>query len=303
MQSLISKYSFLPLLLLFCPFVLTSCLDSSTNSGQQRQNILETAKEVTQGQGGDQVLTTFVGLLEDADLDSTVANNGPLTVIAPTNDAFSNLPEGLLDSLETPDLVNILRYHVVEEIVNYTQISGEEEIQSMLGENLFFERVQGATQDSLFINNSYFLGGLQATNGLIFVVDEVLFPDTYLNAAGLIAKRPQLNSLESAIEGANLTTTLSDTTAAYTVFAPTNEALENTDLSGDEIQYHVLPEKVFSNGLSSGTYTTLSGEDITVEVSGGTITLNGEATITEANIEGTNGVVHIIDMALSPPSE
>ncbi|MCW9707348.1 fasciclin domain-containing protein [Fodinibius salsisoli] len=283
--------------------MLTSCLDSSTNSGQQRQNILETAKEVTQGQGGDQVLTTFVGLLEDADLDSTVANNGPLTVIAPTNDAFSNLPEGLLDSLETPDLVNILRYHVVEEIVNYTQISGEEEIQSMLGENLFFERVQGATQDSLFINNSYFLGGLQATNGLIFVVDEVLFPDTYLNAAGLIAKRPQLNSLESAIEGANLTTTLSDTTAAYTVFAPTNEALENTDLSGDEIQYHVLPEKVFSNGLSSGTYTTLSGEDITVEVSGGTITLNGEATITEANIEGTNGVVHIIDMALSPPSE
>lgn len=304
MQSLISKYSPLPILILFCAFVLTSCLDSSTNSSQERDNILETAKNVTQGQNGDQVLTTFVDLLEEFDLDSTVANNTPLTVVAPTNEAFSMLSEDVFDSSDTAKGLDILRYHVIEEIVDLNQISGEENITSMQGEDLFFERVQGTTQgqDSLFINDGNLLGGIQATNGLIYVVDAVLFPDIYLNTYGLIGKRPQLNTLETAIENTNLSDTLQTESQAYTFFAPSDEALENTELSSDDIRYHILTEKVFSNNIS-GTYTTLSGDEVTIEVSGSTITINGQdVSFSEENIEGTNGVVHIIDSALSPPS-
>lgn len=302
MQSLISKYSPLPILLLFCSLLLTSCLDNSTNSSQERQNILETAKNVTQGQNGDQVLTTFVDLLEDFDLDSTVANNAPLTVIAPTNEAFDMLSEDVFDSSDTAKGVDILRYHLIEQIVDLNQISDDsvENIASSQGEDIFLERVQGTPQDSLFINDGNLLGGIQASNGLIYVVDVVLFPDIYLNTVGLIAKRPQLNSLEEAIANTNLSDTLETESQSYTVFAPSDEALQDTTLTENDIRYHIIPERLNSTGLSTETYTTLSGEDLNVEVSGSTITINSDATVTEADIEGTNGVVHIIDSVLSP---
>jgi uncharacterized surface protein with fasciclin (FAS1) repeats len=296
MQSFISKYTPLSLLL-FCSLLLTSCLDSSTNSGQQRQNLLETAKSVTQGQDRDEVLTTFVGLLEDADLDSTVANEGPQTVIAPTNDAFDNLSIDIT-TLDSTQVTEILNYHRIEEPVNFSQISGEENFQSDQGGDLFFE----VTQDSVFINDSNYLGGVSATNGPLYIVNKVLLPDAYLDVYGLIAKRSSLNALESAIDEVNLGSDLEDESASYTVFAPSDEALENDELSGNAIQYHVLNEKVFSNNIS-GTYTTLSGDEVTIDVSGSTVTYNDEeVTFTEENIEGTNGVVHIIDTALPPPS-
>ncbi|MDX1619303.1 MAG: fasciclin domain-containing protein, partial [Balneolaceae bacterium] len=59
--------------------------------------------------------------------------------------------------------------------------------------------------------------------------------------------------------------------------------------------------KVLSTDLQpSQTVTTVNGADLTIEVSNGTVTINGNSVVTTADLEGTNGVVHIIDGVLLP---
>lgn len=287
MQLTINRYSSLPIILLLSSLVLTSCLDSS-DSGRTTGNLLEEAQNYSD-------FETFLSHLEETELDSTIANQeGPFTVLIPTNDAFSDLPDEAVDSL-------VLSYHIIDELIDLNQLETgvEERFQSLQGEDVIF--VIGA--DSLYINGGNYLGGASATNGVIYATNRVLFPDSYLDVTGLIAKRYQLNELEEAIENADLNSTLEDTTAAYTIFAPSDEALEDTDLSAEDVEYHIIEQKLTSSDLSSQTYTTMSGQDLTVDANGGTITINGEANVTTEDIEGINGVVHIIDAPLAAPSE
>lgn len=299
MQSIINRRSSLPILLLLCSFVLTSCLDSS--DPEPLGNLHEEADRISD-------FSTFVGYLSDtgaAQLDSTIAQENELTVLIPTNEAFDDLPSGTLDTLSEEGLTEVLRYHIIEEIVDLNALAETEDIGSMQGDNLYFEIVpnnQGGA--NLFINNSQYLTAFSAENGFIYAVDQVLLPDSYHDVTGLIAKRYQLNELEEAIgEAAGLESTLEDPNAAFTVFAPSDEALDGTTPSGSQIEYHIIEEKLTSAELSSQTYTTMNGEEIEVDASG-TITINnGEATVTTMDIEGTNGVVHIIDGVLEAPSE
>ena len=67
------------------------------------------------------------------------------------------------------------------------------------------------------------------------------------------------------------------------------------------LQYHVVSGDVMSGDLSNGpVQTLLSGQTIDVNVSGGTVTLNGSSEVTEADIDASNGVIHIIDEVLIP---
>lgn len=300
MHLITNRYSSLPIFLLLFSLVLTSCLDSS-DSGQTTGNLLEEAEAVND-------FSTFVDYLGETgetELDSTIANESPLTVLIPTNDAFSELPDGTMESLTEEELIEVLSYHIVEELIDLNNIDETADFESMQGEDLFFEIVpnnQGSAD--LYINDSEWLGGVSATNGVIHATDQVLFPDSYLDVTGLIAKRYQLNDLQDAIEDvAGLEEDLQNSDAEFTVFAPSDEALDGTSPTGSEIQYYILEEKLTSAELSSQTYTTMSGDELDVDVSGNTITLNGEATVTTMDIEGTNGVVHIIDAALEAPSE
>lgn len=311
MQSTIYKHSTLAILLVSCSLVLTSCLDS-TNSSSEAKNLLETAKDITEGNGGENVLSTFVDLLSkvklnstsEVTLDSTLATEGPYTVIIPVDSAFSALPSGTLDNLDSLALTNVLQYHMVDEYIDHRNLDAETDIESLQGEELYFEVRSNATgQNSIFVNDGQILARFEATNGVIYVVNDVLFPDSYLSVYGLVSKRYQLNELQSAIESVNLSSTLDDTTKAYTIFAPSDEAIaDDADLTGSDIEYHIIPQELFSTDLNSGTYTTMSGEEITVTVESGTITLNNSATVTTDNIAGTNGVVHVIDSVLTPPS-
>ena len=121
-----------------------------------------------------------------------------------------------------------------------------------------------------------------------------------------------LSTLVTAIETAGLTSTLKGT-GPFTVFAPTNTAfdnlpegaldilLANPTVLAEVLQYHVVAGKVMSSDLTSGSVPTLlSGESIEVVVSGSSVTLNGSASVTSADNEATNGVVHIIDEVLLP---
>lgn len=302
----IIKYGSIPLMMLFV-VTLTSCMDNSTNSTKPAENLLETAKNVTQGQGGDRVLTNFVKLLEDTNLDSTVANKNRITAIIPIDSAFTDDAEVKLSSLQSGEVNDAIRYHLVGGIINVNAIQSDEKIESMQGDDLYFSTVSDVQGKKLYINGGRLIGRINAGNGVIYAVDKVLFQDKNLEVPGLIEKRPQLKMLSEAINDANLDDTLSDTKKEFTVFAPTDKAIENTidseELSDNKLKYHVIPEKFFNRDLKSKTYTTINGKELSVEIEGSKVIINGNATIKTSDIEATNGVVHTIDTALELPSK
>jgi len=123
-------------------------------------------------------------------------------------------------------------------------------------------------------------------------------------------------SLVAALSHANLVGVLSGE-GPYTVFAPTDEAFEEMGLDLSEfdtedenntlamiLSYHVTMGSAMSSDLTDGMeINTLIQEPISVNIYGqGAVVLNGEATVTTADVETSNGVIHIIDKVLMPPS-
>jgi len=125
----------------------------------------------------------------------------------------------------------------------------------------------------------------------------------------------QFTTLATALEAAGLVDTLKGE-GPFTVFAPTDDAFaalpEGTldtlleDPQGDLTQiltYHVVPGKVMSTDLSDGmTATTVQGSDLTFSIRDGAVYVN-DVMVTTADIEASNGVIHVIDGVLIPPAQ
>ena len=135
---------------------------------------------------------------------------------------------------------------------------------------------------------------------------------TSKNIVEIAQSDPNLSTLVSAIVAADLTGVLS-TGGPFTVFAPTNAAFAKLDpavlnnIIGNPtlltalLQYHVVSGEVNSSDLTNGPVgTLLSGQSINVDVSGGMVTLNGSSKVTAADIDASNGVIHVIDEVLLP---
>ncbi|MEL6439782.1 MAG: fasciclin domain-containing protein [Cyanobacteria bacterium J06621_8] len=118
------------------------------------------------------------------------------------------------------------------------------------------------------------------------------------------------NTLVAAVEAAELVDLLADSSASYTVFAPTDEAFsqlpegalefllqpENQPVLQQVLSYHVLPEAVTSGEISGGEVETLDGELITEVTDEGVIVNN--ANVITADIQASNGVIHAVDQVL-----
>ena len=125
----------------------------------------------------------------------------------------------------------------------------------------------------------------------------------------------ELSTFVSACKAANLETVLTDG-SEYTVFAPSNDAFaalpqgtlesllmpENKDQLVQILSYHIIPGKVMSDEVNEGKAPTVQGEEIDVTASDETLKVNG-ATVTTADIEASNGVIHVIDQVVMPPSQ
>lgn len=126
------------------------------------------------------------------------------------------------------------------------------------------------------------------------------------------AGNEDFSTLVAAIEAADLVETLSGE-GPFTVFAPTNEAFEalpegvldallleeNQDTLVKILTYHVVPGAVFSTDIADGDVATVEGQTVTLSTTDG-VTVN-EATVVTADIEASNGVIHVIDAVLLPP--
>lgn len=124
----------------------------------------------------------------------------------------------------------------------------------------------------------------------------------------------QFNTLAAALEAAGLTETLSGE-GPFTVFAPTDEAFaalpeetltallqpQNRELLASILTYHVIQGKVLAEDVTSGEVPTIQGESLTTRVTETGVMVN-TAQVVATDIIADNGVIHVIDSIILPPS-
>ena len=119
---------------------------------------------------------TLVTAVTAADLVTSLKNQGPFTVFAPTDEAFSKLPEGTVDNLLKPEnkesLQNILQYHVSIGVFKKDMLTDGQSIGQANGDDIKIENKNG----KIMINGANILGAAPASNGLVYVIDKVLLP-------------------------------------------------------------------------------------------------------------------------------
>jgi uncharacterized surface protein with fasciclin (FAS1) repeats len=130
-------------------------------------NIVETAREAGTFQ-------TLLAAVEAAGLDDTLADRGPFTVFAPTDDAFAALPQGTVQGLlaDPSALVRVLTYHVVPGRITSAQITHDSEQKTVEGGVLTIAVNGGVTVNDATVIQA----DVEAENGVIHVIDRVLTP-------------------------------------------------------------------------------------------------------------------------------
>lgn len=130
-----------------------------------------------------------------------------------------------------------------------------------------------------------------------------------------VAVANDFNTLVAAVTAADLGETLSGE-GPFTVFAPTDDAFaalpeglldalllpENKDTLTSILTYHVVAGEVTSDQVTEGDVATVEGEAIAITTPDGAVVLNDTATVTAVDVDASNGVIHVIDGVLVPPS-
>ncbi|MEP5945574.1 MAG: fasciclin domain-containing protein, partial [Balneola sp.] len=143
---------------------------------QEETNILELTSET-------ETLSTLATAVEAADLEATFQSEGPYTVFAPTNEAFENLPEGVLNELLKPEnkekLVAVLTYHVVPGEVMSDDVTKTMKAKTIQGSNASIK----SNGESVMIENAEVVkADMDASNGVVHVIDEVILPPSIKKA-------------------------------------------------------------------------------------------------------------------------
>jgi transforming growth factor-beta-induced protein len=313
----LSVRSLAAVILLGLCLVSVSCNDDDNSDPAPTQNIVVLA------QGSADLSSLVSALTRFPDLVSTLSGSGTFTVFAPSNQAFANLLTaiGQTSLNDVPDdvLKKILQYHVVSsgalkstQLVagNVKTVANEDVAVSLTGGVKLNTSVNVTTAD------------VAASNGVVHIVDAVLVNPSILPIVGTIVAPAYFNksftTLIAAVTAASpsiLTTLLSS--SKKTLFAPTNEAfiaagittLPNQATLDAVLTYHVINSEVRAANLPSNTapvnseITTLGGKFYLSNRGTAGVVINGRTKVTQTDIIGSNGVVHVIDRTLMPPSQ
>ena len=262
--------------------------------------------------------SSLVAALSKADLVTTLQGDGPFTVFAPTDQAFTDA--GIeLDSFTTDEeiaaLADILLYHVYSGAVNAADVTDGLTVTMVNGDDASFT----VTADAVMVGDATVtLADVPASNGVIHVIDTVLMPPADLvNDIPTIASGTGVHTaLVAALSKADLVTTLQGV-GPFTVFAPTDQAFtdagidldafttdEDIAVLADILLYHVYSVPVMADMVTDGMVVTMvNGDDASFTVSTDGTVMIGDATVTAADVIASNGVIHVIDKVLMPPVE
>lgn len=250
-----------------------------------------------------------------AGLDDDLSAPGPFTVFAPTDDAFNALeassPGILEDLIANPaELAEILKIHVAPVEAFASSLTDGQAIQTLVPFRKLLVDIDGATV--MISNGTVTTADIDATNGVVHVVDQVLAPAS-LTVADIISESEDHNTLEAALAAAELDDDLAGE-GPFTVFAPTDDAFDAlpdgtveallADPSGDLtniLLYHVIADEAYSEDLSNGQrlVTLSNGKTVKVRFASESVFINN-AEVTVTDLVADNGVVHVIDAVLIP---
>ena len=271
------------------------------------------------------VFETLLSILPE-DLATALSDDeaGPFTVFAPTDDAFDAIA-AVLPTLSDEDVREVLELHVIAGAVSSADAIAAVSARS-LGSELLYFIVDG---DGLLVDGVALVvdADILTANGVIHVIDAVLLPKGTIvdvAVAATEADDEEFTVLVEAVLEADTAVfdTLADVEAGpFTVFAPTDaafEALPDGALDAlladqaaltDVLLYHVtdagalLASQVVAL-VADGPIEVemLNGDEVTVALDGASVTVN-DATVVVTDILTANGVLHVIDAVLLPPSE
>ncbi|MFN9917437.1 MAG: fasciclin domain-containing protein, partial [Pirellulaceae bacterium] len=212
-------------------------------------------------------------------------------------------------------LAQVLLYHVVGSQALSTDLTNGQQIVTLNGESVTVT-ING---DGVFINDAQVIvADVLADNGVVHVIDAVLVPPTPerdTTVLDIVVNSEVHYTLESLVLLAELDGALDNIDASLTLFAPTDAAFAALDpavvaaLTADPtgalaqvLLYHVVGSQALSTDLSDGQQiVTLNGESVTVSIVDGSVFIN-DAQVIIADILADNGVVHVIDAVLVPPT-
>ena len=292
----------------------TTLLQACGGSDDEPQrNIVELAQNTPE-------LSILVEAVVAAGLAPTLST-GTLTVFAPTNAAFAALLTELgvtKDALlaNKPLLTAVLTYHVLGSKVMRADVPLSKAITPVSGGFFKIESNNGLKiTDGRNRVSTITSTDIQASNGVVHLVDNVLLPadkDIVATASAL----PDFSILVEAVVAAGLVSTLQGA-GPFTVFAPTNAAfaalltelgvtkdalLANKTLLTQVLTYHVVPARVLKAEVPVNTAITT--------VQGQTFTINASLVITDQNMRTSNivatdvftsnGVIHVVDKVILP---
>lgn len=299
----------------FCWLFLTACNDDDDPRPIEEDDIVDIVVDSPN-------FTTLEAAVIQAELVTTLQGDGPFTVFAPTDAAFSDFlgdngwtAEALLAS---PDLGDILTYHVLSDEVLASEVSTGE-VSTVNGESFYISQ---DPDGNLWINGSARITDtdVMASNGVIHVLDYVIVPPSQSIAEIAVdyatATSPEFTQLVGALQRANLVDAVSGDEGDLTVFAPTDaafQALYDTNPEWNDyndvpletltavLTAHVVPARAFSQDLRDGASLPTLNDGVMLSVDLGALTVGG-ASLNAAllNIHASNGVIHVIDNVILP---
>ena len=249
--------------------------------------------------------------------------HGLYTTFAPTDEAFGKLPKEFVDSLFLPEnnerLEDIIKHHIVEGVRAAGKIPGYFSLGvsdvtpvSAFGQQINFKvNGDGAAVDGARVIEA----DLPCANGIIHVIDSVI-PPVEFGLLDLLRKDERFTTLVSLLDATGLSLAVASSTE-YTIFAPVNEAWTKEpyaslvrDSGGDarEALYGILARHVITgkhvseNCRPFSKLRTIHGAPIYLTRSGVDRRISN-ATITDTDIEGFNGLINAIDTVIPDPME
>jgi uncharacterized surface protein with fasciclin (FAS1) repeats len=271
--------------------------------------------------------TTLVAALKATNLDIVLADESlTFTVFAPTDEAFALINSATIEALlnDTSALSNILLQHVISgsAVDSVTALSLNGMMVDMASMTKVLLDVNESSDMLLFGGANIVMKDIYTTNGVIHVIDAVIIGDVELptpamSLVDVAVSNGSFTTLASALQSTGLDSTLANLSNDYTVFAPTDaafaklqegtlESLSNEQLT-DILLYHVLPGQVLSDTAISVAQSTMNmadtanGSKVSLSFVDSMLFING-AKLSSANVMAENGVIHVIDNVLMPPT-
>ena len=296
-------------LLLISTVTLIACSDDDDNNQPKKSTIVDVAK-------GNPNFSSLVKALTITGLDKTLDSKTALfTVFAPTNQAFADLLVELklssLNDVPKETLSGILLYHVLDGSKMAAAIKTGYYSTLSAGPANNTKLSMHVDMTTTMINKRAKITStdVKADNGVIHVIDKVLLPPTIVDIA---VSNPTFSILVAALTKADLVTTLSGK-GPFTVFAPTDDAFKAlfkelkvsgiADLSKEQLSpillAHVVSGNVTSGQLTNGDVQTLNAaKKVKINTSDG-VTIDGNIKVVLQDVQGKNGVIHVIDKVIS----